>query len=387
MIHAYRVARHARSIGVAALCLALAACGGSGNPDTTATVTPAPTPPTPTYTVGGTLSGLESGTSVTLSNTVNHDAVAVSSNGTFTFPTALASGGTWNVVVNTQPTNQTCAVTNYQGSVTNADVTNIAVTCSPTTYTLNGAVTGALASGQSLNVLVNGSQQLTLTSSSSFSLGTVPAGSTYAVTLQSGWYGTDTATGVYCYVQNGSGTANADVSNIGIECGPAPATISLAGTQNTISYSGWVLSYPAVFNGELYYQVNQNGSVLNETMNDLQTLFNGSGAPAMNASGDPPVVATGSSTNATTLQATDIGGVTVTAPVTVAIPTLKQYDTMCIQESCTNGGDVPYWSYSADFWSSTADGPGMHFYLTMSSDSYSAGIADSTSDNVALQVQ
>ncbi|BAP89617.1 LamG domain protein jellyroll fold domain protein [Burkholderiales bacterium GJ-E10] len=108
------------------------------------------------YAVGGVVSGLTAGKSVTLLDN-NSDTVTVSTNGFFTFPTQLASGATYAVTVGTQPVHQTCAVTNGSGTAT-ADVTSVTLGCTtnPTyafvaNYDSNnvsvysvGATTGAL---------------------------------------------------------------------------------------------------------------------------------------------------------------------------------------------------------------------------------------------------
>ena len=87
----------------------------------------------PTYSVGGTISGL-SGT-VVLENNGGND-LSTSANGTFTFSTLLAQGAAYNVTVKTNPSGQTCSVTNPSGTVGAANVTNVSVTC----VTLAGSV-------------------------------------------------------------------------------------------------------------------------------------------------------------------------------------------------------------------------------------------------------
>ncbi len=81
-----------------------------------------------TFTIGGTVSGLNTGTSVTLLDN-GADSLTVTANGTFTFKTALASGAAYSVTVGTQPTGETCTVTNGSGTVGTANVTNVAVAC------------------------------------------------------------------------------------------------------------------------------------------------------------------------------------------------------------------------------------------------------------------
>ena len=56
-----------------------------------------------TFTIGGTVSGLNTGTSVTLLDK-GSNALKVTANGSFTFTTALATGATYKVTIGTQPT-------------------------------------------------------------------------------------------------------------------------------------------------------------------------------------------------------------------------------------------------------------------------------------------
>jgi len=86
------------------------------------------------YTIGGTVSGLGAGLSVGLLNN-GGDAITRNANGSFTFPTALASGAAYSVTVGTQPAGQTCTVTNGSGTVGSANVTNVTVSCIVTTIT------------------------------------------------------------------------------------------------------------------------------------------------------------------------------------------------------------------------------------------------------------
>jgi hypothetical protein len=84
------------------------------------------TPP-PTYAVGGSVSGLTG--SVVLQDN-GTDSLTATTNGSFSFATPLSSGATYNVTVTTNPTGQVCSVANGSGTVANANVTTVAVTCS-----------------------------------------------------------------------------------------------------------------------------------------------------------------------------------------------------------------------------------------------------------------
>jgi sugar lactone lactonase YvrE len=80
-----------------------------------------------TYTVGGTVSGLQSGTLVLRNN--GGDALSVTANGSFTFNTALTNGTAYSVTVSSKPVGYNCTVTNGAGTIGAANVTNIQVTC------------------------------------------------------------------------------------------------------------------------------------------------------------------------------------------------------------------------------------------------------------------
>lgn len=114
------VRRAAATLGV----LALVGCGGgSGNSGSSAGST---------YTVGGTISGLTASGLVLAygSQTVSPPASATS----FTFATAETSGTSYSVTVGTQPSGQTCTVTDGSGTVNAANVTTVQVSCAATTY-------------------------------------------------------------------------------------------------------------------------------------------------------------------------------------------------------------------------------------------------------------
>ncbi|WP_162846052.1 SGNH/GDSL hydrolase family protein [Seongchinamella sediminis] len=87
-----------------------------------------------TYSIGGTLSGLAEGSSVTLSNL--GEELVLAANGDFTFPSALADGTGYNVTVAAQPAGQSCAVANAAGTVSGADVADVTVSCETTAVTL-----------------------------------------------------------------------------------------------------------------------------------------------------------------------------------------------------------------------------------------------------------
>jgi hypothetical protein len=101
-----------------ALTFGLAACGGGGGSS----------PMPQSYTIGGAVSGLAAGESVTLADN-GSDTLSVSGNTTFVFPTKIGQNGSYTVTVTAQPAAQNCAVSAGSGSGLTVNVTTVAVTC------------------------------------------------------------------------------------------------------------------------------------------------------------------------------------------------------------------------------------------------------------------
>src|SRR3981081_813256 len=136
-----------RSIVVALALLVLTSCGGGSS---------APS----TFQIGGTVSGLANGASLTLSDN-GTDSLTVNTNGMFTFGVQLGSGATYSVAVSAQPSTQLCSVSGSTGTVTSASVCPVAVSCVGP-FVGGGTVTG-LSSGLQLGVPDNGADPSTIT--------------------------------------------------------------------------------------------------------------------------------------------------------------------------------------------------------------------------------
>lgn len=174
--------------------------------------------------IGGTVTGL-SGT-VILNLNDGDQTVSVTSDGDFTFETNLTAGSTYEVTIGTQPTTQTCTITNGTGTASGS-VSNITVTCA-TNVTIGGTVTGL--SGTVVMNLNSGAQTVSVSASGSFTFGTnLAAGATYAVTV-----GTQPTTQT-CVVTNGSGTASADVSNVTVTCAKTLASIAVTPANPSVN--------------------------------------------------------------------------------------------------------------------------------------------------------
>jgi len=188
-----------------------------------------------TYSVGGTVAGLSG--ALTLQNNGGDD-LTVNSNGIFSFSTELDDSASYNVSILTQPSGQTCSVSDGTGAIAGADVTNVAVNCvddAVPTYSVGGAV-----SGLSGNLILqnNGGDDLAANADGPFTFATVLSdGSAYAVTVSS------QPTGQTCVVTNGSGTiATADVTNVAVDCVDDPVpTYSVGGVVSGLTGTGLAL--------------------------------------------------------------------------------------------------------------------------------------------------
>lgn len=173
-----------------------------------------------TFVIGGTVSGLATGSQVTLNNN-GADPTIVAANGSFTFATPVAYNSGYAVTVGTQPTGQTCTVSNGTGAGVTANTSNVSVTCSANTYVIGGTVSG-LASGTQVTLNNNAADPTTVTVNGSFTFATpVAYNGSYAVTV-----GTQPA-GQTCTVSNGSGAGvSVNVTSVAVSCVTTPAKTS-----------------------------------------------------------------------------------------------------------------------------------------------------------------
>jgi hypothetical protein len=86
--------------------------------------------------IGGQLRGLGPGETLTLQNNLGDD-LTLSANGSFTFPTPVASGATYSVTIRATPSSpigQTCSVSNASGTVGGSPVASVIVDCDLLAY-------------------------------------------------------------------------------------------------------------------------------------------------------------------------------------------------------------------------------------------------------------
>jgi len=187
------------------------------------------------FTITVAVSGL-SGSPLVLQNN-GKDNLSITVNGSYTFATSVASGGTYAVTVSTQPSNptQTCGVAAGSGTAT-ANVIGIAVTCTtnPVTATIGGMITGLVANS-SVILQNNGGDSLTITANGPFTFKTPVTGADiYAVTVAT----QPVNPNQICTVMNGSGTATANVNMVAVNC---VLSYSIGGTVNGVVGTGLIL--------------------------------------------------------------------------------------------------------------------------------------------------
>jgi hypothetical protein len=119
------------------------------------------------------------------------------------------------VTVGTQPAGQACTVASGSGVISGANVTNVAVTCANSPYTIGGNVSGLVGTGLVLS-LNSGAQTLPISANGSFTFATPLAdGAAYAVTVSSQPINPPEV----CTVTNGTGTVSgANVVTVGVTC-------------------------------------------------------------------------------------------------------------------------------------------------------------------------
>jgi trimeric autotransporter adhesin len=220
---------------------------------------------TSSFSVGGTVNGL-AGSGLVLRNNGSDD-LAVNANGAFSFNTALASGGTYNVTVASQPTNptQVCTISNGSGTIAGTNITNVAVSCATTEVTIGGTVSGLAGSG--LTLQNNGGAPFAIAANGPFMFpASVPAGSQYNVTVATQPQNPDQT----CAVSGGAGTASSNVTSVSVTC--TTASFSIGGTISGITGAAGIVLLQN--NGADNLQLNNDGAFTFATPVPSGSTFN-----------------------------------------------------------------------------------------------------------------
>ena len=193
---------------------------------------------TNTYTIGGTVVGLQ-GSGMKLVN--NGESIDVSPNGgadvAFSFPTKIASNGTYTVDVSVQPTNpnQSCNVSNGSGTVGASNI-SIIVNCQSNAYTVGGNVSGL--AGTSGLQLTLGTETLTVTSNNTYAFRPLADGSAFSISI-SGQPQNPRQTCSFVNANNTGQLNGANIVNINIQCETNKYTVG--GSISGLSGTGLVL--------------------------------------------------------------------------------------------------------------------------------------------------
>ncbi|HNK58888.1 MAG TPA: DUF1554 domain-containing protein [Leptospiraceae bacterium] len=120
------------------------------------------------YNLGGTVSGLQ-GTLILQNNMM--DRITIEANGNFTFTNLYPTNSNYSVTVFSQPSSQTCSITNGSGTILSSSISNISVRCGNTISSLSsltissGTITPSFSSSlysYSFSVL-NSASSITIT--------------------------------------------------------------------------------------------------------------------------------------------------------------------------------------------------------------------------------
>ena len=178
---------------------------------------------THSYTVSVTVSGL-AGTGLVLQNN-GGDNLTITADGTFPFATPVADGASYGVTVLANPTGPTqqCIPSSASGPIAGANITNVTVACTTSSFKVGGTITGLVATG--LVLTNNGVDDLTVdpAAGTAFTFETsVASGAAYDVEVKTQPVtATPEVTAQICAVDaktNKSTVGAADVTSAAISC-------------------------------------------------------------------------------------------------------------------------------------------------------------------------
>jgi environmental stress-induced protein Ves len=193
---------------------------------------------TGTFTIGGSVTGLQ-GSGLVLTNN-GGDTLTIVGNGPFQFPTMLASGATYSVAVQTNPSNpaQSCAVTNAAGAVSGASIANITVSCMTNRFTIGGSISGL--AGSRLQLSLNNEPPLEVPAgATTFTFASLLAsGTSYVVRVTRNPSNPAQECDVRDDTESGR-VANANITNVVVTC--ATRSFSIGGSVSGLQGDGLVL--------------------------------------------------------------------------------------------------------------------------------------------------
>lgn len=244
---------------IAGSSLFLTGCGGGSSevsnasaPEPTPTPTPTLTPATVTYTVGGTASGLNG--SLTIKNNAV-DELTINSSGQFTFATPVAQGGQYNVTITTQPSTQTCTLSDYSGTNVSANVTSIIINCADnppgtTSLSLSAATLALGTSGSSRIFTLTNTGLVAASSINTTASPALPLGTTQSTTC-----GASLAPGSSCNITITPGSTPSAIA----PQAPTPSTLTISGSNtNTLNADVYVLTFGNIYQSGYIFSIDDS---------------------------------------------------------------------------------------------------------------------------------
>ena len=205
-------------------------------------------------TIGGAVSGLSaSGLVLELNGQYSLSVPANASS--YVFAQALAAGTAYQVTIATQPNDETCTVSPSSGTVA-GNVTNVNVTCSLTTYSISGTISGLSASGLQLQFYSAGPDLSVQAGATTFTYGNVPYGTNVAmdVVTQPDWQWCTPGSSNY------SGPITSNITGETLSCAAAQAEVTtLAGSTTPGNVDG--TGSAAAFHNPAGVAVNAAGDI------------------------------------------------------------------------------------------------------------------------------
>lgn|GEM_PF-2992602 len=196
------------------------------------------------FTVGGTVTGLSTitgGQPLVLKNNGSDTLTLTGTSASlpFTFNNSVAYGAGYLVTIATQPTGQSCVVNNATAQAITQAVNSISISCSTTSFSFSGLVTGLL-SGKQLVLQNNFSDSMTILNNSSFNgtFSSTSSSSNPKPIPYNGSYSLTVATqpsSETCTIINGAASGiTANVTNIQVQCNQWVWTVSTVANATSI---------------------------------------------------------------------------------------------------------------------------------------------------------
>ena len=192
-----------------------------------------------TYTVGGTIEGHTDTVSLTLTYGDETDTLSIAAGTeTFTFAAKLNTKQSFSISI-TAPAGQTCSSSRTDGTIADANITDIQISCVENAYSISGTVSDAVNNANvTVSLFLSDADNID-TSSATADRTAIPAGDgsfSFAVEKNDFYYEITVSSSTpneTCQVDAGNkGQVTADITDIAITCsgGDAVTTYSISGS-------------------------------------------------------------------------------------------------------------------------------------------------------------